>query len=108
MDGPDHKGLIYHVTRILFAYNQNIISNDEYVSPSRYFFMRTEFEGNTDIPERSFRRVDDADRGAVADTSGDFLRQSSTDATGENGHWSRRAGPERPSECSARFPGIDG
>ena len=51
MDGPDHKGLIYHVTRILFAYNQNIISNDEYVSPSRYFFMRTEFEGDTDIPE---------------------------------------------------------
>lgn len=51
MDGPDHKGLIYHVTRILFAHNQNIISNDEYVSPSRYFFMRTEFEGDTDIPE---------------------------------------------------------
>nr|WP_090149246.1 formyltetrahydrofolate deformylase [Dyadobacter soli] len=51
MDGPDHKGLIYHVTRILFAHNQNIISNDEYVSPSRYFFMRTEFEGETDIPE---------------------------------------------------------
>lgn len=50
MDGPDHKGLIYHVTRILFAHNQNIISNDEYVSPSRYFFMRTEFEGETDIP----------------------------------------------------------
>lgn len=50
MDGPDHKGLIYHVTRILFAHNQNIISNDEYVSPSRYFFMRTEFEGDTDIP----------------------------------------------------------
>ena len=51
MDGPDHKGLIYHVTRILFAHNQNIISNDEYVSPSRYFFMRTEFEGDIDIPE---------------------------------------------------------
>lgn len=51
MDGPDHKGLIYHVTRILFAHNQNIISNDEYVSPSRYFFMRTEFEGDTDIPK---------------------------------------------------------
>nr|WP_187293392.1 formyltetrahydrofolate deformylase [Dyadobacter fermentans] len=51
MDGPDHKGLIYHVTRILFAHNQNIISNDEYVSPSRYFFMRTEFEGDTDIPQ---------------------------------------------------------
>ncbi|WP_255721016.1 formyltetrahydrofolate deformylase [Dyadobacter sp. CY261] len=51
MDGPDHKGLIYHVTRILFAHNQNIISNDEYVSPSRYFFMRTEFEGDADITE---------------------------------------------------------
>jgi formyltetrahydrofolate deformylase len=50
MDGPDHKGLIYQVTRILFAHNQNIIRNDEYVSPSGYFFMRTEFEGDTDIP----------------------------------------------------------
>lgn len=49
MDGPDHKGLIYQVTRILFAHNQNIIRNDEYVSPSKYFFMRTEFEGETDI-----------------------------------------------------------
>jgi formyltetrahydrofolate deformylase len=48
MDGPDHKGLIYQVTRILFEHNQNIIRNDEYVSPSRYFFMRTEFEGDTD------------------------------------------------------------
>nr|WP_255701040.1 formyltetrahydrofolate deformylase [Dyadobacter sp. CY323] len=49
MDGPDHKGLIYHVTRILYAHNQNIIRNDEYVSPSSYFFMRTEFEGETEI-----------------------------------------------------------
>ncbi|HEV7349354.1 formyltetrahydrofolate deformylase [Telluribacter sp.] len=45
MDGPDHKGLIYHVTRVLFEHNLNIIRNDEYVSPSGYFFMRTEFEG---------------------------------------------------------------
>ncbi|WP_084165748.1 formyltetrahydrofolate deformylase [Dyadobacter crusticola] len=51
MDGPDHKGLIYQVTRILFTHNQNIIRNDEYVSPSRYFFMRTEFEGETDANE---------------------------------------------------------
>ncbi len=49
MDGPDHKGLIYKVTRILFEHNQNIIRNDEYVSPSAYFFMRTEFEGETDV-----------------------------------------------------------
>lgn len=51
MDGPDHKGLIYQVTRILFEHNQNIIKNDEYVSPSGYFFMRTEFEGETDSNE---------------------------------------------------------
>lgn len=51
MDGPDHKGLIYKVTRILFEHNQNIIRNDEYVSPSKYFFMRTEFEGETDVSE---------------------------------------------------------
>ncbi|WP_084299488.1 formyltetrahydrofolate deformylase [Dyadobacter tibetensis] len=45
MDGPDHKGLIYQVTRILFEHNQNILRNDEYVSPSGYFFMRTAFSG---------------------------------------------------------------
>jgi formyltetrahydrofolate deformylase len=51
MDGPDHKGLIYQVTRILFTHNLNIIRNDEYVSPSKYFFMRTEFEGEADVAE---------------------------------------------------------
>ncbi|WP_405520316.1 formyltetrahydrofolate deformylase [Spirosoma sp. KNUC1025] len=45
MDGPDSKGLIYHVTGVLFRHNLNIIHNDEYVSPSGRFFMRTEFEG---------------------------------------------------------------
>ncbi|MFN4146581.1 MAG: formyltetrahydrofolate deformylase, partial [Runella sp.] len=45
MDGPDHKGLIYKVSRILFEHSQNIICQDEYVSPSGQFFMRTEFEG---------------------------------------------------------------
>jgi len=45
MDGPDDKGLIYHVTGVLFRHNLNIIHNDEYVSPSGQFFMRTEFEG---------------------------------------------------------------
>lgn len=45
MDGPDSKGLIYHVTGVLFRHGLNIIHNDEYVSPSGRFFMRTEFEG---------------------------------------------------------------
>ncbi|WP_229598323.1 formyltetrahydrofolate deformylase [Runella aurantiaca] len=45
MNGPDNKGLIYNVTHVLYNHNQNIISQDEYVSPSKQFFMRTEFEG---------------------------------------------------------------
>lgn len=45
MDGPDNKGLIYHVTGVLYRHNLNVIHNDEYVSPSGRFFMRTEFEG---------------------------------------------------------------
>ncbi|MFD2572256.1 formyltetrahydrofolate deformylase [Spirosoma soli] len=48
MDGPDNKGLIYHVTGVLFRHDLNIIHNDEYVSPSGRFFMRTEFEGTYD------------------------------------------------------------
>ncbi|GAB3539115.1 formyltetrahydrofolate deformylase [Spirosoma fluminis] len=48
MDGPDNKGLIYHVTSVLFRHDLNIIHNDEYVSPSGRFFMRTEFEGTFD------------------------------------------------------------
>lgn len=48
MDGPDAKGLIYHVTGVLFRHGLNIIHNDEYVSPTGRFFMRTEFDGNVD------------------------------------------------------------
>lgn len=48
MDGPDNKGLIYHVAGVLFRHNLNIIHNDEYVSPAGQFFMRTEFEGTFD------------------------------------------------------------
>ncbi len=48
MDGPDYKGLIFVVTRVLFEHGMNISRNDEYVSPSGYFFMRTEFEGQAD------------------------------------------------------------
>ncbi len=51
MDGPDHKGLIYLVTKVLYNHSLNIIRNDEYVSSSGYFFMRTEFEGRIDSQE---------------------------------------------------------
>ena len=49
MDGPDAKGLIFHVTSVLYRNECNIISQDEYVSPYTegvdvQFFMRTEFE----------------------------------------------------------------
>jgi formyltetrahydrofolate deformylase len=47
MDGPDHKGLIHLVTGVLLRHELNIIRNDEYVSPSGQFFMRTEFESLT-------------------------------------------------------------
>ncbi len=46
MDGPDAKGLIYHVTKVLFRNQCNIIRQDEYVSSSGQFFMRTEFESD--------------------------------------------------------------
>jgi formyltetrahydrofolate deformylase len=45
MDGPDAKGLIYTVTKVMYDFGYNIISQDEYVSPDSFFFMRTEFEG---------------------------------------------------------------
>jgi formyltetrahydrofolate deformylase len=44
MEGPDAKGLIYHVTKVLYKNNCNIINQDEYVSPNGQFFMRTVFE----------------------------------------------------------------
>jgi formyltetrahydrofolate deformylase len=45
MEGPDSKGLIYHVMGVLLRHHLNVIHNDEYVSPAGRFFMRTEFEG---------------------------------------------------------------
>ncbi len=49
MEGPDAKGLIYHVTTVLFQNECNILKQDEYVSPSGQFFMRTEFEAIGDL-----------------------------------------------------------
>lgn len=46
IDCPDEAGLILKITEILFQHAQNIIRNDEFVTTGdRYFFMRTEFEG---------------------------------------------------------------
>lgn len=49
MEGPDAKGLIYHVTKVLYKNSCNIISQDEYVSPSGQFFMRTEYTASPDL-----------------------------------------------------------
>ncbi|WP_082391251.1 formyltetrahydrofolate deformylase [Jiulongibacter sediminis] len=53
MEGPDAKGLIYHVTKVLYKNECNVIRQDEYVSPSGQFFMRTEFESADELnPEK--------------------------------------------------------
>lgn len=44
IEGPDAKGLIYHVSSVLFNNNCNILKQTEYVSPDKRFYMRTEFE----------------------------------------------------------------
>jgi formyltetrahydrofolate deformylase len=49
MEGPDAKGLIFHVTSVLFNNECNILRQDEYVSPNGWFFMRTEFESADDF-----------------------------------------------------------
>jgi len=47
IDCPDQKGLVYHITKQVYAKNLNIISNQEYVDvDSAHFFMRTVVEGN--------------------------------------------------------------
>ncbi len=49
MEGPDAKGLVFHVTEVLFKNNCNIMKQDEFVSPSGHFFMRTDFESDTEF-----------------------------------------------------------
>ena len=52
MDGPDSKGLVYHVTSVLFNNECNILRQDEYVSPKGQFFMRTEFETEAEVDSK--------------------------------------------------------
>lgn len=49
INGLDRKGIIFLVAKTLFGQKCNIISQEEYVSPDGYFFMRTEFESEQTI-----------------------------------------------------------
>lgn len=45
IDCPDEKGLVYNITKVIYDYGLNIISNQEFVDVgSDYFFMRTVIE----------------------------------------------------------------
>lgn len=47
IDCPDEKGLVYNITKVIYDYGLNIISNQEFVDiGSDYFFMRTVVENN--------------------------------------------------------------
>ncbi|MBX2923644.1 MAG: formyltetrahydrofolate deformylase [Chitinophagaceae bacterium] len=51
VDCPDEKGLIYKITGILYNRGLNIIKNREFVdADSNRFFMRTEVEGEANVP----------------------------------------------------------
>lgn len=47
---PDEKGLIARVTQIIFAFNLNILKNDEFVDKeNNLFFMRSAIEGECNL-----------------------------------------------------------
>jgi len=47
IDTEDAKGLVYNISKVLFANNLNIERNAEYVDPeTNKFFMRTRISGN--------------------------------------------------------------
>ena len=49
ISAPDKKGLIYHISSILYELGLNIERNDEYVDKeNQRFFMRTKVAGQTD------------------------------------------------------------
>ena len=53
IEGPDAKGLIYHVSSVLFNNNCNILKQTEYVSPDKRFYMRTEFENGNNLDKEA-------------------------------------------------------
>jgi formyltetrahydrofolate deformylase len=49
IDCPDEKGLVHKITGVLYHNDLNVIRTDEFVDREKgYFFMRSEFAGNTD------------------------------------------------------------
>ncbi|MCU0391840.1 MAG: formyltetrahydrofolate deformylase [Thermoflexibacter sp.] len=49
IDCPDEKGLVHKITGVLYHNDLNVMRTDEFVDrESGYFFMRTEFAGDTD------------------------------------------------------------
>ncbi len=49
---PDRPGLIFNVSKILYHFKLNIVSNSEFVERAyNHFFMRTEFSGEVNIEE---------------------------------------------------------
>ena len=47
IDCPDEVGLVHRITGVLFRAGFSVVSNHEYVDPTRrHFFMRTEFVGD--------------------------------------------------------------
>ncbi|WP_363319077.1 ACT domain-containing protein, partial [Helicobacter japonicus] len=46
---PDKKGLVYHISSVLYELGLNIERNDEYVDKeNEFFFMRTQVSGESD------------------------------------------------------------
>lgn len=49
ISAPDKKGLIYHISSVLYELGLNIERNDEYVDKeNERFFMRTQVSGESD------------------------------------------------------------
>jgi formyltetrahydrofolate deformylase len=64
INGIDRKGIIFLVAQTLFAQKCNIISQEEYVSPDGYFFMRTAFESEQNIDLQQLTMALTAELGA--------------------------------------------
>ena len=52
IDCPDQKGLVHHISGVLYRLGLNIIGNQEFVEhEDNRFFMRTSFQGKIDKKE---------------------------------------------------------
>ncbi len=52
IDCPDQKGLVHHISGVLYRRGLNIIGNQEFVEHEEHrFFMRTTFQGSIDVAD---------------------------------------------------------